>query len=83
MLPDLVKAGLWAEAQFFLSEHQYLLSAKETPEPSELGAVKAPIYVGENPVLEWQGFAASCLLLFQRLGEGQRVVSTMALHCPV
>ena len=83
MLPDPVQAGLGAEAQMLLPDHQDLFSAEETPEPSELGAVKAAVDVGENPVLEWQGCAAAGLFLFQSKGERQLIVSPPVFHCPV
>ena len=83
MLPDPLQAALGAEAQLFLPEHQHLLSAEETPEPPELVAVEAAVDVGENPVLERQGFAAAGFLLFQCKGEGQRIISPPVLHRPV
>ena len=83
MLPDLAQASLGTLAQFLLPEHQHLLPAEEPPEPPELGAVKAAVCIGENPVLQWQGFAAPDLLFFKRKGEGQRIVPPFVLHCPV
>ena len=83
MLPDLVQTGLGTQAQFLLPEHQYLLSAEETPEPPELSGIKAAVDVGENPVLEWQGFTAPGLFLFQRKSERQLIVSPPVFHCPV
>ena len=72
-----------AKAQLLLPDHQDLFSAEETPEPSELGAVKAAVDVGENPVLKWQSFAAAGLFLFQGKCERKRIVSPPVLHCPV
>ena len=83
MLPDLVQTGLGTQAQFLLPEHQYLLSAEETPEPPELSGIKAAVDVGENSMLQWQGFAAAGLFLFKCKGEGQRIVSPTVLHRPV
>ena len=53
MLADFVQAGLRVVAQLLLPEHEHLLSAEETPETPELGAVKAAVDVRENSVLEW------------------------------
>ena len=83
MLPDLVQASVGGVSQILLPEHQYLFPLEETPEAPELGAVKAAVYVGENPVLEGQGFAAAGLLLSQRKVEGEWIVSPPVLHCPV
>ena len=83
MLPDPLQAALGAEAQLLVPEHKHLPPAEETPEPPELGAVEAAVDVGENPVLERQGFAAAGFLLFQCKGEGQRIISPPVLHCPV
>ena len=83
MLPDPLQAVLGIQAHFLLPEHQYLLSAEETPESPELSAIKAAVDVGENSMLQWQGFAAAGLFLFKCKGEGQRIVSPTVLHCPV
>ena len=83
MLPDPFQASVWCASQIFLPEYKYLFPLEETPEAPELGGVKAAVYVGENPVLEGQCFAAAGLLLFQRMVKVEWIVSSPVLHCPV
>ena len=83
MLADFVQAGLRVVAQLLLPEHEHLLSAEETPETPELGAVKAAVDVGEHSMLQWQCFSAASFLLFERKVEGQWIVPPPVLHRPV